>query len=186
MGIIPLGRLRAGINLLVKMPSGEASFETVLGFIHDIATLPEQPIAIDGAEHAGGVLQATPRHLVFRLVDGVPVTCPIGELRVGDQLVVGSSSVEGKRVVALHAGSASNGVASPVTASGSAVIDGIHTSTYAIPRGVPFSQGFFQSCFYFVRLLAYLQLQEVFVDSVAQWSEFATALPHSGFSSEAF
>eukprot|EP00929_Paragymnodinium_shiwhaense_P012612 TRINITY_DN119_c0_g1_i2.p1 TRINITY_DN119_c0_g1~~TRINITY_DN119_c0_g1_i2.p1 ORF type:complete len:353 (+),score=53.22 TRINITY_DN119_c0_g1_i2:418-1476(+) len=187
MGSIPLGRVRAGINLLVKMPSGETAFETVLGFIHEVATgLPGQPIAIVGAEHVGGVLQATPRHLVFKLVDGVPVTCPIGELRVGDHLVVGSSSVEGKRVVALHAGSASNGVVSPVTASGSAVIDGIHSSTYAIPRGVPFSQGFFQSCFYFVRLLAHLHLPEAFAASVGQWSEFATASPHFGFSSEVF
>eukprot|EP00929_Paragymnodinium_shiwhaense_P091098 TRINITY_DN5113_c0_g1_i1.p1 TRINITY_DN5113_c0_g1~~TRINITY_DN5113_c0_g1_i1.p1 ORF type:complete len:1277 (+),score=203.92 TRINITY_DN5113_c0_g1_i1:69-3833(+) len=150
---VPLIQVLQGSEVLVQMPSGEAAFQTVLGFIHDVSREESPKTRIVVVEHAGGVLRATPEHLVYKLADGVPESGAIAALEIGDHVMLGSSR-GGSLVLAVHADVATNGVRALLTAAGTTIIDGTCASTYADLHAAVLPHGFAHSLFFLVRVFA--------------------------------
>eukprot|EP00929_Paragymnodinium_shiwhaense_P007888 TRINITY_DN11180_c0_g1_i1.p1 TRINITY_DN11180_c0_g1~~TRINITY_DN11180_c0_g1_i1.p1 ORF type:complete len:1294 (+),score=165.93 TRINITY_DN11180_c0_g1_i1:88-3882(+) len=172
IGNMPIAQAKTTHRVLVQMPSGEVALQPVLGFIHDLAIDSPSQVGLVSAEHGHGVLRATPMHLVFKMVDGISVSCTMADLKVGDRFVTASSSSleleEGTLIFAIRTDVTRSGARSPFLAAGTVVVDGLPVSLYAGVSGRALPHCAQHSWFYFLRALAYLR------PSVALLSESRT------------
>lgn len=124
-GLVPISTLRIGDSVLARKRSGALHYERVLGFLHHTQ-------ASDGSfvqlSLASGEFRATSNHMVFTMEQGSKVSKTVGEIRVGDMLFVGDVTSE---VRAVAEGFTKSGMFSPLTSSGTVVVDNVVASIYA-------------------------------------------------------
>lgn len=120
-----MASLRAGDSVLAEMHPGDFAYEPILGFLHQVRRGRHHFLTVS---HSEGQLRASRNHLVFVVKQGVRVSKTMGELKVGEWLVVGNSS---RQVLDMGSGSTELGMFAPLTASGTLVVDGSVVSVYA-------------------------------------------------------
>lgn len=122
-----MSSLRVGDEVLVSSHAGSTSFEPVLGFLHTIRDMQADIMCVT---HENGEFRATSTHLVFT---GERAQKEVGKLQVGDSLLsVSGQTMMFNRVLATRRCSAV-GLVSPLTASGTVVVDNVVASIYAAP-----------------------------------------------------
>merc|ERR1711957_44271 len=122
-----MSSLRVGDEVLVSSHEGSTSFEPVLGFLHTIRDMQADIMCVT---HENGEFRATSTHLVFT---GANSQKEVGRLQAGDRLLsVSGQQLMSSRVLATRQCSAV-GLVSPLTASGTVVVDNVVASIYAAP-----------------------------------------------------
>lgn len=136
-GAVPVGNIRVGDRIQVER-YGELIYEPVLAFLHAIRHGSQRQLPFLTVKHLRGEFRASATHLVFVVGKSKGSESKlVGNLEVGDQLLVASGTTEAplvaSRVIATQRSFGSSGMFAPLTASGTVVIDGVVASNYASP-----------------------------------------------------
>jgi len=136
-GKVQMASLHLGDHVLVE--SGD--FAPVLGFIHEQRGTPGVSHDVLKVVHTHGVLLVSSNHLVFVVasssaVDGSAVHTdrPAADLRPGDRVFVrddDTAAMVTSEVLAIHPSTSTRGMFAPLTTTGTLVVDGVVTSSYA-------------------------------------------------------
>jgi len=127
--------LQIGTEVWVQQDNGQFGWEPILAFMHydpdTIESYYRLRYRVPGYDRRFGAITASARHLL--LSDGNHMK-PTGEFQVGDAL----NLADGSRTVVeeVQPTVQSRGAYSPLTYSGTIVVDGIVASCYAPPKGV--------------------------------------------------
>lgn len=124
-GLTQISTLQIGDRVLVQKRFGALRYEPVLGFLHHANAFHGMFLLVS---LSSGGFRATSNHLVFIEEEGVKVSKTVGELRVGDKLFVGEVISE---VRAVAEGFTKFGMFSPLTSSGTVIVDNVLASIYA-------------------------------------------------------
>ena len=145
-----ISELRVGDRVL-----STRGYETVLGFLHQLRGGSSSFLTVS---HSDGEFRATENHLVFAAEGSKAV----GYLRVGEQIFV-STSAPTSEILEVREGKSSLGMFSPLTASGTVVVDGVVASIYGQPskRG-KLTHGSAHAAFFPVRAYHALGLTRMF------------------------
>jgi len=140
-----ISELRVGERVL-----SARGYEPVLGFLHQVSGGSSSFLTVS---HSDGEFRATENHLVFTAEGSKAV----GDLRVGEQLLPAS------QILGVRESKTNLGVFSPLTASGTVVVDGVEASIYGQPsmRG-KLTHGSAHAAFFPVRAYHALGLARVF------------------------
>lgn len=135
-GQVPMAVLRPGDEVLAVGAAGAPAYEPVLDFIHAVRPSPEVQHQFLTIAHERGVLRATAEHLVFVAAGAGWRDLRAIELSAGDMIFAGNESgLAPSRVASVTASATRHGVFSPLTRSGTVVVDGVVASIYADPVG---------------------------------------------------
>eukprot|EP00929_Paragymnodinium_shiwhaense_P076420 TRINITY_DN3929_c0_g1_i4.p1 TRINITY_DN3929_c0_g1~~TRINITY_DN3929_c0_g1_i4.p1 ORF type:complete len:391 (+),score=56.72 TRINITY_DN3929_c0_g1_i4:1832-3004(+) len=141
-----------GDDVLVQKVTGGLAFEPILGFVHSLSQQTGQaPQHLVLIEHEFGELRVTANHLLF--VDGRDMAADylaVGQ-RIRRSVDDNEAAADTSRVLAVSRDLSDSGLISPVTASGSVVVEGIVASTYAITRHVAIHHVAMHASFFFLR-----------------------------------
>lgn len=132
LGAILVNELQSGTPILVQLPTGELSYEPVLGFLHTVRGGQHSFVRM---VHAHGVIRASATHLVFVAdSDGRRTSKAAAEVRVGDYVYSASNNtVAPSEVLDISYSITDSGMFAPLTASGTIVVDDAVASIYAQP-----------------------------------------------------
>eukprot|EP00929_Paragymnodinium_shiwhaense_P001328 TRINITY_DN101552_c0_g1_i1.p1 TRINITY_DN101552_c0_g1~~TRINITY_DN101552_c0_g1_i1.p1 ORF type:complete len:374 (-),score=41.85 TRINITY_DN101552_c0_g1_i1:263-1384(-) len=157
----PMQEVRIGDAVLVQNSYDEFTFQPILSFLHSTEAVISKLITI---VHSGGELKASPSHLILTVDDERRQSTSAENIRIGDQLVMGTAGAPAKTttVLSVHGSHATTRMLAPLTASGTVVVDGVTASNYAasglgssIPH-IAVHASFFPVRF--LRVMAYAQL----------------------------
>eukprot|EP00929_Paragymnodinium_shiwhaense_P057591 TRINITY_DN2882_c0_g1_i8.p1 TRINITY_DN2882_c0_g1~~TRINITY_DN2882_c0_g1_i8.p1 ORF type:complete len:699 (-),score=91.61 TRINITY_DN2882_c0_g1_i8:158-2254(-) len=148
-GMRHLGDIVVGERILSQKATGHVAFETVLGFIHHVDFSTAGTLL--RVEHELGSFRATSNHIVF--VDAAGETS-LEKVVVGQDLVfVRHGVISTSRIFSVSEEPATVGLMSPLTESGSVIVDGVVASTYASAYGDSVSHAAMHAAFFTVRCL---------------------------------
>lgn len=136
-GSVSLAKIGVGDRILVES-SGQLVYEPILAFLHASRRSSEREMTYVTVTHGRGEFRASSTHLVFVLSQQRTwVSKSVGNLQIGDQLLAASGTPDvplaSSRVVATRLTAGYSGMFAPLTASGTAVVDGVVASNYASP-----------------------------------------------------
>eukprot|EP00929_Paragymnodinium_shiwhaense_P122758 TRINITY_DN957_c1_g1_i1.p1 TRINITY_DN957_c1_g1~~TRINITY_DN957_c1_g1_i1.p1 ORF type:complete len:744 (+),score=83.68 TRINITY_DN957_c1_g1_i1:320-2233(+) len=152
---LPLWQVEVGQEILAKSTSGEVSFEKVVGVVHRIASAVSNKSSRGGSlleiEHELGSFRATSNHIIFTNSGDRAV----GSVLVGDYLrFMQGEAMAMSRVHAVAPSPSVGGLVSPLTASGSAIVDGVLASTYADGHSATARHAAMHAAFFALRSVA--------------------------------
>eukprot|EP00929_Paragymnodinium_shiwhaense_P111491 TRINITY_DN795_c0_g1_i1.p1 TRINITY_DN795_c0_g1~~TRINITY_DN795_c0_g1_i1.p1 ORF type:complete len:490 (+),score=54.86 TRINITY_DN795_c0_g1_i1:1702-3171(+) len=143
----PLHQATVGDRALTQKASGELSFDNVLGFIHRLGPAESESLLM--IEHELGSFRATLQHMIF--ADSGDVA--LHKLLVGQRLtVVRGAARSTVRVFSVSKVPSIVGLMSPLTESGSLIVDGVLASTYAAAYGGSVKHAAMHASFYALRV----------------------------------
>eukprot|EP00929_Paragymnodinium_shiwhaense_P121226 TRINITY_DN93396_c0_g1_i1.p1 TRINITY_DN93396_c0_g1~~TRINITY_DN93396_c0_g1_i1.p1 ORF type:complete len:375 (-),score=59.88 TRINITY_DN93396_c0_g1_i1:281-1405(-) len=156
-GAVNMRSVAAGEHVLVEAAPGLFRFEPLLGFLHGVDSMQEQPETYIAIGHSAGRLRASHKHLVF-VLDGEAGTSrtskKAADIEVGDCLVVGKAKLEVvcSRVYSVEEEQGTSGMYAPFTASGNIVVDSVIASDFATCKDLHVPHSSMQAAMFVARL----------------------------------
>eukprot|EP00929_Paragymnodinium_shiwhaense_P123618 TRINITY_DN9769_c0_g1_i2.p1 TRINITY_DN9769_c0_g1~~TRINITY_DN9769_c0_g1_i2.p1 ORF type:complete len:410 (-),score=54.55 TRINITY_DN9769_c0_g1_i2:270-1445(-) len=165
-GLVRLAHVRIGDSVLVETASADIAYQKIEGFLHAASTEATSHVTIS---HETGELRLSETHLVYLITpSGEKMEAAAATVHTGDYLSIVAFDAEAtttSRVLSVWRSSHASGMYAPITASGKVIVDGVVSSSFALPNlAFAMSHGPMHVALYLSRAIRMLLGASIFSD----------------------